>query len=459
MGGKRLFVSGVVLALAAGALAGCKGEEKAPAENGGSKAGNEAAKDEGAEVKEPSYSAENPAHITYKSLAWILAEQDETKKVIDEWNEAHPEIQVEYVQGDWGTVDQEMLTSFETGDVPDIFQYWTAPIQLWKERGFLADLSPMLDEEMKKDVNQEVWDLMTSTDGKLTALPYQSEVDMIYYNKDMFEEKGIEAPAADDPWTLDELIDAARVLNDEDKGVKGIAIQGLNWAARFFNDSWATKAEVSPLITEGDTYKLNLDEEYRELMEKFIGMTEEGIMDPAIFTDGYDAKSAFMDGQIGILAGLGCYVRSEFIYEMGDKEVNWGMMAPVKIKTTASYGAIQTLSIPEKSENKEAAMEFLKYFWSTDCQERIAQSAYIFPGRNSAMERFNKKEEGWDLAYQSASNLVVPNYVSVPGWGSFMEGTGKTIYQEYFTGQITFDGFKEKMENQLLPFLEDARKK
>ena len=38
-----------------------------------------------------------------------------------------------------------------------------------------------------------------------------------------------------------------------------------------------------------------------------------------------------------------------------------------------------------------------------------------------------------------------------------MEGTGKTIYQEYFTGQITFDEFKEKMENQLLPFLEEAK--
>lgn len=429
-------------AMTMGALSGCKGNTK-----------------EDKKTEDGAYSAENPAHITYKSLAWILAEQDETKKVIDEWNAEHPEIQVEYIQGDWGTVDQEMLTSFETGDVPDIFQYWTSPIQLWKERGFLSDLSPMIDDEMKVDVNPEVWDLMTSSDGKITALPYQSEVDMIYYNKTMFAEKGIEAPTVEKPWTLDEMIEAAQKLNDDSKGVKGIAVKGLNWAARFFNDSWATKAEISPLITDGEKYELSLDGEYHELMDKFIKMTEDKVMDPAIFTDGYDAESAFMDGQIGILAGLGCYTRSQFINEMSDKEVDWGMMPPVKIKSTASYGAIQTVSIPEKSQNKKAAMEFLKYFWNPECQERIAQSAYIFPGRNSVMEKFNKDEEGWAMAYQSANNLVVPNYVSVPGWGSFIEGEGKTIYQEYFTGQIDFDAFKEKMENQLLPFLEESRAK
>lgn len=410
-------------------------------------------------AEEAPYSEENPAYITYKSLAWMLAEQDETMAIIDEWNAEHPEIQVEYVQGDWGTVDQEMLTAFETGDVPDIVHYWTGPIQLWKERGFLADMSPMLDDEMRADVNEEVWDLMTSSDGKITAIPFQSEVDVIYYNKDMFEEKGIVPPTVEDPWTLDELIDAARILNDEEKGVKGIAIKGLEWAARFFNDSWATKAELSPLVIDGDTYKLNIDGEYKELMDKLIGLADEGIMDPALFADGYDPESAFMDGQIAILAGMGCFSRSQFLNEFSDREVNWGMMPPIKIKSSASYGAIQTLSIPEKSQNKEAAMEFLKWFWNPENQERIAQSAYIFPGRNSVMEKFNKEEDGWDMAYQSASNLIVPNYIPVPGWGSFVEGEGKIIYQEYFTGQVSFDEFKEKMENTLIPFLEESRNK
>lgn len=436
----RMTALFLAMTMAAGALSGCGGKQKNETDEGG-------------------YFAENPVHLTYKSLAWILAEQDETKAVIDEWNAEHPEIQVEYVQGDWGTVDQEMLTSFETGDVPDIFQYWTSPIQLWKERGFLADLSPMLDDAMKEDVNPEVWDLMTSSDGKITALPFQSEVDMIYYNKTMFQEKGIEAPTVDDPWTLDEMIDAARKLNDDSKGIKGIAVKGLNWAARFFNDSWATKAGVSPLNTEGEVYSLNLDGKYHELMDTFLEMTDEGIMDPAIYTDGYDAESAFMDGQIAILAGLGCYTRSQFIHEMSDKEADWGIIPPVVIDSPATYGAIQTISIPEKAKNKEAAMEFLKYFWNEENQERIAQAAYIFPGRNSVMEKFNKPEEGWDMAYQSAASLIVPNYIPVPGWGSFIEGEGKIIYQEYFTGQIDFEEFKRKMENQLLPFLEESRAK
>jgi ABC-type glycerol-3-phosphate transport system substrate-binding protein len=387
----------------------------------------------------------------------MQAEQESTKAVIDEWNAGHPEIQVEYVQGDWGTADQELLTSFETGDVPDIFHYWTGPIMLWKARGYLADLSPMLDEAMKNDVNGDVWNLYTTPDNRITALPFQMEVDMIFYNKDLFAEKGIPVPALDNLWTLDDMIEAARKLNDPERGIRGIAIAGLGWSARYINDSWATKIGVSPLVIAGDTYSINVDGEYRGLIEKILGLVREGIMDPGTITGGYDIRAAFTGGQLAIYAGSGCFERSAYLHEYGSETLNWGMLPPVKIKSTQTYGAIQTLSIPEKSKNKAAAMEFLKFFWNANNQERIAQSAYIFPGRSSAIARFNKPEDGWDLAYESAKNLIVPNYIPVPGWGTFMETTGRMLWQEYMIGQDSFETFKEKLNSQLIPFLYEAR--
>jgi len=401
--------------------------------------------------------ANAPVHITYKSLAWIQAEQTETKAVIDEWNAAHPEIQVEYVQGSWDTVDQELLTSFETGDVPDIFHYWTGPIMLWKARGYLADLSPMLDNDMKNDVNSDIWSLFKTSDNKIIAVPFQSEVDMIFYNKDLFAEKGIEVPTLDKLWTLDDAINAARKLTDPSRDIKGIAIQGLSWSSRFLNDSWETKQGISPLVIDGNNYRINVDGEYRALAEKFQNLVKEGLMDPGIITGGYDASAAFAGGKVAIWTGIGCWFRSQLLNEYSKESVNWGMLPPIKIKTTETYGAIQTLSIPEKSKNKEAAMEFLKFFWNTDNQERIAQSAYIFPGRNSAMTRFNKPVDGWDLAYESAKNLIVPNYIPIPGWGTFSETTGKAIWQDYMIGQDSFNTFQQKLNDQLIPFLNDAR--
>ncbi len=401
--------------------------------------------------------AKEPVRIIYKSLAWLKAEQDMTQAVINEWNETHPEIQVEYAQGDWGTVDQEMLTGFETGDVPDIFHYWTAPITLWKQFGYLADLTPMINDEMQNDVNGEIWNLFRTADGKITALPFQSEVDMIFYNKDMFEAKGITPPTADKLWTLDELIEAGKKLNDPDNGVYGLAIQGLNWGARFFNDSWATKINYSPLIEKDGNFELQLGGKYRELAEKLIKIADDGLMDQGNIAGGYDGKAAFLDGKVAILAGYGCWMRSQFINENEGKDINWGMLPPVTIDSPSTYGAIQTLSIPEKSKNKEAAMEFLKWYWNVDNQTKIAESAYIFPGRNSAMAKLDKPTDGWDLTFISARALVVPNYVTVPGWGSFMEGTGKTIYSEWFNKQITFEEFEQKMNNQLIPFLEEAK--
>jgi ABC-type glycerol-3-phosphate transport system substrate-binding protein len=272
--------------------------------------------------------------------------------------------------------------------------------------------------------------------------------------KDLFAEKGIDIPTLDSLWTLDDLIRVGKELDDPSRGIKGLWISNLSWAMRFFNDSWATKIDVSPLVIEGGKYSLNLDGEYRALFERMQAWGKEGIVENG--EGGYDPDGAFNDGLLAIYVGAGCFKRSVYINEYQGK-VNWGMLPPVKIKTTSTYGAIQTVSIPEKSKNKEAAMEFLKFFWNVDNQERIAQAAYIFPGRNSAIERFNKLEDGWDLAYESAKNLIVPNYIPVPGWGTFSETTGKTIYQEYMIGQIDYETFKKRLNDQLLPFLEEVR--
>jgi len=406
-------------------------------------------------VEDGAFSAENPAHITYYSLAWILAEQNETRRVIDEWNSMRPDIQVEYIQGDWGTVDQYLLTAFETGDVPDIFHYWAAPILVWRDRGFLADLAPMLTDEMRNDVIQDIWDLFTSVEGYITALPFQKEVQMLFYNVDMFAAADITAPTPDNPWTLDQLIEYGRLLTDESQHITGLGLQGMGWLARYFNDNWATMAGLSPVVV-ADPFEVSIDGAYRDLLDGIISLADEGVIHPDSFAGGIAMNDLFMTGQMAILQ-TGNWVRSVFINEFADSDINWGMLPGVRIDTAETYGAIQTLSIPTRSNNQIAAMEFLEFYWNVDNQESIAGSAFIFPGRRSAIERFNIPEHGWDMAYETAMSLVIPDFIATPGWGSFVEGLGRTLYQEYALGQITFEEFERRMIEQMLPILEEAR--
>lgn len=48
--------------------------------------------------------------------------------------------------------------------------------------------------------------------GKLLALPFQVDATLLYYNRDLFEQRGIAAPAAD--WTPERFVDEAVAFND-----------------------------------------------------------------------------------------------------------------------------------------------------------------------------------------------------------------------------------------------------
>jgi ABC-type glycerol-3-phosphate transport system substrate-binding protein len=62
---------------------------------------------------------------------------------------------------------------------------------------------------------------MQTVNGKLIGIPVQLESTMIIYRKDLFEEKGIEAPA-----TFADLEAAAQALHDPDNRLFGVGLRG-----------------------------------------------------------------------------------------------------------------------------------------------------------------------------------------------------------------------------------------
>lgn len=64
--------------------------------------------------------ADGTIRLRFQSLAWQRESVDANKRLVKEWNAAHPAVQVEYVQGSWDSVHDQLLTSFEGGEAPDI---------------------------------------------------------------------------------------------------------------------------------------------------------------------------------------------------------------------------------------------------------------------------------------------------------------------------------------------------
>ncbi len=117
--------------------------------------------------------AERPASmpLRFVSLAWQEQALETHRAIVAEWNAAHPEMPVEYVQGTWNSVHDYLITAFETGDVPDVFHYESSVIVDFAMRGFLADLGPSIDAEMREDILDAAWESVRRPGGRSAGSP------------------------------------------------------------------------------------------------------------------------------------------------------------------------------------------------------------------------------------------------------------------------------------------------
>ena len=88
--------------------------------------------------------ADGTIRLSFQSLAWQKESVDANKQLVDEWNAANPDVQVDYVQGSWDNVHDQLLTSFEGGEAPDIIHDASDDLADFAYGGYLADLRPLL---------------------------------------------------------------------------------------------------------------------------------------------------------------------------------------------------------------------------------------------------------------------------------------------------------------------------
>ena len=78
-------------------------------------------------------------------------------------NAANPNIQVEYIQGSWDSVHDQLVTQFAGETAPDIIHDESADMTGFAQGGYLADLARDLDPEVKDVVVPASWTRSPST--------------------------------------------------------------------------------------------------------------------------------------------------------------------------------------------------------------------------------------------------------------------------------------------------------
>lgn len=106
---------------------------------------------------------------------------------------------------------------------------WHVQKGLFGQGGWLLDLREFLDDPSmtapdfnKEDFSPAAMNFATHADGRIDTLPYNIDYWILYWNKPLFEAKGVAFPE-----TLDEVLAAAQALHDPDNNVYGFVARGL----------------------------------------------------------------------------------------------------------------------------------------------------------------------------------------------------------------------------------------
>ena len=325
-----------------------------------------------------------------KLVIWSWGADEEKKAREDAvaiFQENHPEIEVEHsviptADHAW---DQKAAAALAAGTGPDVMQM--SPDYYGMYSDYFEDLQPYLEKE---GVNAD--DVFTEgmlapyyrPDGKLEGMPLLENVFVLAYNKDLFDQFGVDYPT--DDWTWDDLKEAAEKFVS---GEGADATYGI--VNHWVEPNFALICEGgSPYSDDLQTLELNTPEVAAGL-DLFGELVQSKAMPDDTAAKSLPKEQLFVSGHAAMYP-LGGFETKLIAEEIGDN-FNWDVVSMPKVKDGGTNNVMYATgySMLNTAENKDAAWTFLKEVGYENEDMAEVTSRVGIPGNKTAAEGFYKE--------------------------------------------------------------------
>jgi len=154
-------------------------------------------------------------------------EKNNNQIIMDEFMKLYPEYEVEMVYIPYGSYSEQVLSMSVANNLPDVIWVVEDYLPTFANKGIIENLEPYLeaDEDYDASVFFDNALAFTQVDGVQYALPRDIGVQVMAYNKTLFDAQSIAYPESG--WTWDDMISIGQQLtittNDR------ISQYGLGW--------------------------------------------------------------------------------------------------------------------------------------------------------------------------------------------------------------------------------------
>ncbi|SCK36255.1 carbohydrate ABC transporter substrate-binding protein, CUT1 family [Streptomyces sp. ScaeMP-e48] len=388
--------------------------------------------------------ADGTIRLRFQSLAWQKESVDANKQLVKEWNAAHPGVQVDYVQGSWDNVHDQLLTSFEGGEAPDIIHDASDDLADFAYGGYLADLRTLLPDRLKADIPEQSW-RTTTFDGGTYGVPFLQEPRVLIANSKILKASGVRIPTPEQPWSWAEFRKVSKELTGKDRygvawplkePVSATLNLGLSGGGQLFHREPDGRVELR--FEEGDKVvtgtihdQVNTD---RSAARTALGM------------GGSDALPGFFGGRYAMLP-LGFAYRQQIV-EQAPEGFEWTVLpAPAGSGGPAQGVSPQTLSVAEDSPHKKEAVAFIDFLLRPPNMVRLARGDWMLPTGTTALAHpsLRTAEHGWATGTALARYLRPAPAQTVRGYPEWKDKVATPALQEYYSGAIGADELRKRL--------------
>lgn len=445
MRNKKFFAVMLAASMVVASLAGC----------GSSKESSSSTDTKESTTNESSESTDNESSSTEETtLTWALWDLEQTtyyQPLIDAYEAANPNVKIKTLDlgsTDYMTVLATQLTggdsTIDVATIKDIPGYATLVNK--------NQLEPLNDFITEKGIDTAAYSGITdqiTIDNNLYALPFRSDFWIIYYNKALFDAAGVDYPTND--MTFAQYDELARKVSNDKAGTEKV------FGAHYH--TWRSAVQLFGILDGKNTIVDGNYDFLKPYYEMVLNEQKDGICQDyaALKTASLHYSAAFYQNQVAMM-NMGTWFIPTLIkaIDSGESQASeWGIVKYPHadgVEPGSTLATITSLAVSKASENKEAALDFVKFVTGEEGAAIIANTGTFPAIMSEQVINTISSIEGYPADDSSKVALHTANtYLEMPVHekSSEIETILNDAHDNIMTGNITIEDGIEEMNEQV----------
>lgn len=344
---KKMKVVFVVLFAFMFILSSCAGETQMPADEGGqTEVDNTEVDNTGTNEDVGGQDTQEMVEITFMNYSSSGANEEVLAQMVEAFEEQNKNIKVDVRTYGFNDYFQQLATSIAGGTTPDVFELNIENFRAYANKDVISKIEGV-DTSNIHPTTLEAF----AIDGVQYGLPTKFSNVVMIYNKDLFDQAGVDYPTND--WTWEEELEAAKKIRAMGDNYFGVYRPIQTW--EFYKT--VVQNGGSMMNADQSEFTINSPENVEALEMMIDRINEYNVTPNADQMGGMGDWDLFKSGRLGMLV-TGIWAFSDFTE---NADFAWDIVVEPGIKEKATHFFSDAIVVSESTEKKEAAIKFATF--------------------------------------------------------------------------------------------------